>query len=247
MVAAVSREVQSVVLLLLGGAVLRISLTDVHLRYVQEWMLPALVAAGLVLVLLGLAAAWYDGLVERRPRTADAGVAASHGHDHAGGPRVAWLLLTPVLAIFLVAPPALGSYAAERDSGGVTDPGDTGYPPLPPGEPVETTILDYSTRAVWDEGRTLEGRTVRLTGFVSPREQGGWFLTRIALSCCAADGRAFKVEVVDGPDAPPVDTWVEVTGEWVANGAVLDDDAVPAVRVLDLTEIDIPRNPYENG
>jgi uncharacterized membrane protein YcgQ (UPF0703/DUF1980 family) len=36
----------------------------------------------------------------------------------------------------------------------------------------------------------------------------------IAMSCCAADGRAVKVKVL-GQRAPPADTWVEVTGTSV--------------------------------
>ncbi|HEX6245842.1 MAG TPA: hypothetical protein VFZ61_33185, partial [Polyangiales bacterium] len=36
-----------------------------------------------------------------------------HGHDHGHHePRVGWLLILPVLGLLLVAPPALGSYAA---------------------------------------------------------------------------------------------------------------------------------------
>ena len=44
-----NREAQSVVALLVGGAVLRISLTDVYLRYVKEGLRPFLIAAGLLM------------------------------------------------------------------------------------------------------------------------------------------------------------------------------------------------------
>jgi len=46
----VNRQGQAVVLLLLGGAVLKASLTDLYLRYVKEGLRPFLILAGLVLV-----------------------------------------------------------------------------------------------------------------------------------------------------------------------------------------------------
>jgi uncharacterized repeat protein (TIGR03943 family) len=245
MVAAVNREVQSVLLVLLGGAVLRISLGDTYLRYVKEGLQPFLLAAGGILLLLGLASAWYDGLA--RPLPGPASTAADddgHGHDTLHGPRVAWMLLLPVLAIFLVAPPALGSYAAARDAGTVAQPADGSFPALPAGDVVDLGVVDFATRAVWDVGRSLEGRTVALTGFVTPDGAGGWYLTRISLSCCAADGRATKVAVRGAP-APPADRWVRLTGEWVPDGPAMTDDAVPAITARDVVEVDAPRNPYE--
>ena len=229
---------QGVLLVLLGGAVLRISLTDVHLRYVKPEFAPLLVVGGAVLLVLGLISVLFD----RAPGEQD-----GHGHPPGTGPRTAWLLLLPVLAIFLVAPPALGSYAASRDAGTVADPGAADYPPLPAGDPAETTVLDYATRAVWDQGRTLAGRTVRITGFASPAEDGGWFLTRIALSCCAGDGRAYKIKVIGGPAAPPPDAWVEVTGEHVATGVPPGEDVIPGIRALEVAPVPAPRNPYDPG
>ena len=245
-----NREVQSVLLVLLGGAVLRISLTDVHLRYVKPEFAPALVVGGAVLLALGL----VGGVLDRAP-TGDSDSDSDrdgHGHGRGTGPPVAWLLLLPVLAIFLVAPPALGSYAAARDAGTVADPGPSDYPPLPAGDPIETSVLDYATRAVWDQGRTLTGRTVRITGFVSLAEDSAasgntWFLTRIALSCCAADGRAFKIGILDDLQAPPADTWVEVTGEYVPTDVPPGEDVIPLLRAEQVRTVPPPRNPYDEG
>ena len=67
----------------------------------------------------------------------------THGrrHDHGGhGPRVAWLLLLPVLTIFLVAPPALGSYAALDDADSVPQP-SASCRRFPPGDPVEMAVV----------------------------------------------------------------------------------------------------------
>lgn len=45
-----NRQAQAVVLLLLGGAVVRASVTDLYLRYVKEGLRPFLIAAGLLLI-----------------------------------------------------------------------------------------------------------------------------------------------------------------------------------------------------
>jgi uncharacterized repeat protein (TIGR03943 family) len=260
----VNREAQSVVLFVLGVAVLRISIDGSYLRYVKEWLQPLLIASGAGLVILALVAAWADGLLRRLPEQRAAPVSSGDGtaapagdspdadaeghadaHEHAG-PRVAWLLLLPVLAIFLIAPPALGSYAASRDAGTVAQPADdAGLPPLPPGDPVTMSLSDYSVRAIWDEGRTLQGRMIKMSGFVTPREDGGWHLTRMALNCCAADARAVKVEIRGGPDLPP-DTWVEVVGQWSPTAKDVDVlDAIPALVPSDVRKIEQPREPYE--
>jgi uncharacterized repeat protein (TIGR03943 family) len=264
----VTREVQSVLLVLVGGALLRISLTDAYLRYVKEGLQPFLVASGVLILLLGLASVWFDGLLRATPRAepdaagaAGAATAADaagdvavathdgpsavdeHGHAH-GGPAIAWLLALPVVAIFVVAPPALGSYAAGRESGSVAAPQDSSFPPLPDADVVVMPVSDYAVRAVWDAGTSLDGRTVRLTGFVTPRPGGGWFLSRMALSCCAADARAIKVEVRDAA-APPADTWVELTGRWRPSAEPRSDDGVPVIAAQEVRQVEAPRETYE--
>ncbi|HEV2870085.1 MAG TPA: TIGR03943 family protein, partial [Actinomycetota bacterium] len=94
------RRTQAAMLLLVGGVALWLGLTDAALAYVRGALRPPLVASGVVL--LGLA------LVALRGR--DPG---GYGHDH-GAPRSGWLLALPVLVLLLVAPPALGSFAASR-------------------------------------------------------------------------------------------------------------------------------------
>jgi uncharacterized repeat protein (TIGR03943 family) len=265
-VVAVTREVGSVILILVGGAVLRISVTDVFLRYVKPDLRPWLIVSALVLLVLG---AWgvFDVVREARDESdAAAGgegetehthTAEEHvedgpsGHHHAPGhvgPRTAWLLVLPVAAIFLVAPPALGAFTAERQgttvaapSSGLEDP----FPPLPEGVTVEMAVSDYSARAVWDDGRTLAGRSVALTGFVSAAPDGGWYLTRLALSCCAADAYAVKVKVLGVDVRPQDDTWITVTGAWVPGGGTQSPDAIPWLQAASVAETLEPVQPYE--
>jgi len=238
----VNREAQSVLLVLVGGAVLRITLDGTYLRYVKAGLWPFLLGTAVVILAIGIVS-----LIDVTFRRDSPGRSEGHtGHGHAPGevPRAAWLLALPVFAIFLVAPPALGSYAASRDTGTVAAPADDGFPPLPPGDPVAMPVSEYAVRAVWDAGRSLAGRTVRLSGFVTPDRDGGWFLTRIALSCCAADGQAIKVET-RGAEPLPADTWVEVIGRYEPSAAAEPEDAVPVLAVETLRQIPPPADPYE--
>jgi uncharacterized repeat protein (TIGR03943 family) len=286
--AAVNREAQSVVLFLLGGAILRISATDVYLRYVKEGLRPFLLASGVLLVAIAgvtlyrevfsrsaeaderAATALHDG-TDEPPVPAHAraeGHVAAHGtpeehapahardaeeqpahhaagHAHAG-PRVAWLLVLPVFAVFLIGPPALGSYAAGR--GGTSVAKQSRYAPLPAGDPVTLPVLDYASRAVWDRGASLEGRRVRVTGFVSPRPAGGVYLTRMILTCCAADGRPVKVALSGQvPAGLTADTWIEVTGRYDArtDKDTTNDETIPYLEVESMRAVPQPAQPYE--
>lgn len=267
-----NRDTQSVLLLLVGGALVRISVDDTYLRYVKGWLQPGLIAAGVVLVVIALVSLWREHLADpaHRPATgaaggpapgaadaappavpaadgADPGAAEVAGHDHGhGGPRVAWLLLLPVLAIFVVAPPALGSYAAARGSSEITEPGDSDFAPLPAGDPVTTTLLDYATRAIWDGGRSLDGRRVRLVGFVSPRPDGGYDLTRLVVACCAGDSRPVRVEIQDGDRGFAADTWIAVTGSYGGVVPRKGDEQVPVLRADTVEEVSAPADPYES-
>ncbi|MDX3695659.1 TIGR03943 family protein [Streptomyces europaeiscabiei] len=244
----------ALVLILCGAAVLRITLfSELYLRYVQPGLRLYLIASGGLLLALGLAAA----LVVARSRRADeedAEVAQhahderhqdhSHGHDHTHGPRVAWLLTVPALALLLFPPPALGSYSAERAAAEYAAQGIGWFPALPKGDPVELTLAEFTSRAMYDSGRTMKGRTIRMTGFVT-KDGDTWYVTRLLISCCAADARPDKIEI-RRIDAPPTDAWVTVTGTWHPKGRLGSEEAWPPV--LDGTSakrVPQPENPYE--
>ncbi|MFC8436247.1 TIGR03943 family putative permease subunit [Streptomyces sp. NPDC057253] len=242
-------------LVLVGAAVLRISLlSELYLRYVQAGLRPYLVTSGAVLVLLGAVMA----VVRRTERGEDEEDGedheggpegeGEHGHGHGvAGPRVAWLLALPALALLLFPPPALGSYSAEREAAQRAAQGVGTFPALPAGNPVELTLGEFGSRAVYDSGRSLSGRTVRMTGFVTHGDDGTWYLTRLFVTCCAADATTSKVEVRGAADgAPPVDAWVTVTGTWHPKGRLGTDSGWPPV--LDASEVRRvaqPADPYE--
>lgn len=233
-----NRQAQGVVLLLLGGAVLRASLTDLYLRYVKEGLRPFLIAAGLVLVAAAVATLWY----ELRPAGEEHD---GHGHHE---PRVGWLLILPVLGLLLVAPPALGSFAAGQ-AGSVQPSQDVSdYPPLPAGDPVRISVLDYASRALFDQGRSIGDRRVRLTGFVATGPDGEPILARMILSCCAADGRPVKLGLTgDVPAGLADDTWVEVTGRHTdrVGRDPVNDAEIPYLEVESWRQVPAPKQPYE--
>lgn len=238
-----SREAQSLLVTLLGAASLRLSFTDVYLRYVKEGLRPFLLIAGFLLVVIGVVSLWRDVVVRRSSDELVSQAEEHAGHDHAHGPAVAWLLVLPIMAIFLVAPPALGAYAAGRGSSTVAKP-DTGFPALPKGDPVPLTLTDYAGRAVWDEG-SLSGRTVRMRGFVAPRPGGGYYLARLTIACCAADSRPVKISVRGAEASFPADAWIELTGRHTPGIERTGSDVVPRIQAVSVREISPPRQPYE--
>jgi uncharacterized repeat protein (TIGR03943 family) len=134
------------------------------------------------------------------------------------------VFLFPALSLLLYAPPALGAYTASRESAkAVTHQDD--FDPLPATSPIPITLSDFTRRVQQDATRAIKGRTVQMTGFVTSATQSdSWFLTRIMISCCAADAQSVKVRIY-GPPAPPANTWVAVTGTWHPRGAPAALDA----------------------
>lgn len=242
------RDIGGVLLILIGGAVLRITIAGTYLFYVKESTRPWLLISGVVLVTLGIWAL-ADVLRHPDPNGHHAGHSDAEHHHEGGdghvhpGSKAAWLLLLPVLTIFLVAPPALGAFTAERSTASIAPLSDA-PPPLAAGNPVPDLLSDYAARAVWDDGHSLTGRTVSLVGFATPAK-GGWYLTRLSLTCCAADAVTVKILTVDPPSTPAPNTWVQVVGQWVPGGGTQSETAIPWVKVSSMTTIKAPSDPYE--
>src|SRR3981081_1920178 len=109
------RETANVLLVLLGGALLKIALNGSYLRYVKPTVFPWLVTSGVVILLLAAFAIVRDAVAWSGTPRVQQDVTGQHGDDHQ--PRSPWLLVLPVLAIFLVAPPALGADTVTRAGG----------------------------------------------------------------------------------------------------------------------------------
>jgi putative membrane protein len=264
----VNRQAQAVVLFLVGVAVLRAGFTDLHLRYVKAELRPLLLLAGAVLVVTAAATLWYERRARRTAHgdtgTAEAGTTEEGGSDGSSGgggsdhdghgpghvhrePRVSWLLVLPLVALILVAPPALGSYSAMR-AGTALQQQPWGYQKLPDGDPVRLGLADYAGRAAYDHGRSLGGRRVEVTGFLALDSDGTPYLVRMTLNCCAADAQPLKVGL--SGELPPVlrpDTWVRVTGTYTARRAKdpVNDGVIPFLKVSGVRPVQAPRDPYD--
>lgn len=165
--------------------------------------------------------------------------------DHQPAPRW-WVgyaaMLTPLLLVFVVPEPNLGSLAASRKSaGGVVSSAALQPPTLEPGEEVSFTEISYALES--EEYATAlgigEGYEVDLTGFVSVGEEFSSdkiALTRFSIFCCAADAVPYTVAVrpPDG-ESYPLDTWLRVRGALTREGAtfVVDADSIETVEPPD--------------
>ncbi|CAL9598381.1 hypothetical protein SUDANB121_05401 [Nocardiopsis dassonvillei] len=262
-----NRIAQGLTLVLLGAAALTATVpTNLYLNWVQPAFQPFLIAAGLAMAVLGvwLVVAELRGEAAEEEHghhphagTDDAvaeayGHGGGHGHDHSRAPRVAWLLLLPVLAVFVVAPPALGSYTVQSTASESSAPPpreersgqfDDGLAEAAPGEVVPMDLRQFVMRAWIDEDRLLAGRTVELTGFAVPTDDG-WYLARLQMACCAADAVVNKVLITDVP-APEADSWWTVRGTWVEPEGELYDVNEHRFTVTEMEEVTDPPDPYE--
>ncbi|MEV4058065.1 TIGR03943 family protein [Amycolatopsis sp. NPDC049688] len=235
------RETQNILLILLGGALVKIAVNGDYLRYVKPAQQPWVIAGGAVMVLLGAVAIVRDLLARRA-------VPGDHdGHSHSARP--AWLLLVPVLAVFLVAPPALGADSVIRTEARVpasaAAANAAAFPALPAGDVVPLSVNEFVSRAGWDAAGTLNGRTVSLTGFVVHTE-GSTLLARLVISCCAADAFPVTVRLRGGEaDHLASDAWIQVTGQVVPGTATKASNYTPDFTPASLTTVPTPKDPYE--
>ncbi|AVH60391.1 MULTISPECIES: TIGR03943 family putative permease subunit [Streptomyces] len=264
-----NRQAQAAVLFLVGASVLHAGATDVYLRYVKAGLRPLLLGAGVVLIVTAVATVWYEvrgrrvtpgsGPEDDHSDTREHGTGHEHGsgggHEHGHGhghahrePRVSWLLVLPLLALILVAPPALGSYSAMRTGTALQAP--FGYPALPAGDPLPLSLVDYAGRAAYDQGRSLGDRRIRITGFVALDRSGTPYLVRMALNCCAADAQPVKVGLTGR--IPPVlqpDTWLEVTGTYTSERTKdpVNGGIIPFLDVSLARPVPAPHDPYDES
>jgi uncharacterized repeat protein (TIGR03943 family) len=217
--------------MLVGAVVLRLTVTDTYRRYVKGGMGVWLTIAGVAIVLLGLVT-----LVRavRRSRPA-------HDHDHNVG--VGWLLLAPIAALLLVAPPTLGSYGVGRAAANVNIKAGAGvFKPMQRGvEPLQMTLLEFGQRAYDHHGTSFNGAPVKLVGFVAGDVDGGFELARYTISCCAADAAPIVVRVLGTSGDPAArDQWVTVTGTFRPGGG-----DIPDLIATSVAQIPAPEDPYE--
>ena len=218
-------------------------------NYLQPTFRPWILATGLALLGLALWTLWE--LAFHLP---------SASADNPMRPS-AWMLLVPLMLATLSAPDPLGAAVmgstAVGGAAGTTSAstarqtqqrqmtrvgrnadGTIAYPPL--GEDTnEVTLEELAQRFTFGSKPELEGKTVRVVGFVTPADDGGWRVSRFKIYCCAADAIPYMANIADAP-APPVDTWVDLVG--TVDTRTSPDN--PVIHVTQLKTIPQPKIPY---
>jgi uncharacterized repeat protein (TIGR03943 family) len=241
------RRTQGVMLLTVGAMALWLGLSDATLSYVRAWLRLPLAASGVVLLVLALATLRWGSGEDQAP--------AGHDHGHGDrGPRSAWLLVVPVLVLLLVAPPALGSYAASRRAPGAGGDPSGDFPALsePVGGAVPLAVSEFVSRALYDQRRSLAGVRVRMLGFVTPADKPGegYRLARFNFFCCAADATTYEVAVRGDSTPRRADQWLLVEGRWLpepAAKATAPSTRRPVLIVDSVTPVDPPADRYEHN
>ncbi|MFJ9631469.1 TIGR03943 family putative permease subunit [Streptomyces sp. NPDC101175] len=192
-------------------------------------------------------AAHAEAVGEEHGEPAGHGGHGGHAHVHRE-PRISWLLLLPLFALILVAPPALGSYSAVRTGTAIQQP--YGLAKLPASNPLTIGLVDYATRAVYDHGHSLGDRQLKVTGFVALDKSGAPYLVRMALNCCAADAQPVKIALTG--KIPPVlqpDTWLLVTGTYSAKQTKdpVNNRPIPYLQVTEAKPVPTPKDPYDES
>jgi putative membrane protein len=178
-----------------------------------------------------------------------------HDHEHdqesVVSPFNLWIMLIPLLIGILIPARPLGASA-------ISSKGFTTSSALISSqaashqfetESEQRDILDWVTLFdVEDDLKPLMGQQAAVVGFVYHDERlpkGQFFVSRIVVSCCAADGFPV-VMIVDWPEAASLkqDTWVRVSGPLDKTYFDKQPQAIPFIRAKTVEIVPQPDYPY---
>ena len=240
-----NRSGRAIIMVFAGAMLARLLASGGFGFFVQQRMEIPLILAAAALLIFGI----IEVIASWREETTD-----PESSRRQRGPAVGWLLALPLLVLVAAAPTALGAAAAERVDAYTPTRTEEFFQPLADSdEPVEMRVFDFLNRAVWDEEKSLEGRTVRLEGLVVNDElhTEGFTLTRFLVSCCAADGIPLQVDLHDVGQSFDDDTWVIADVQWIEPDLPYNElpsgERRIAATVVEITAVPGARNdPYES-
>lgn len=186
-----------------------------------------------------------------------------HGHDHGGahdheadaapasprrvlataGTVTGGIVASGVVIAALVLPPASLSVELAMSRAGEQTALFVGA------DDVTLGVADTATFGVGDWASVFatatntaayDGKTVSLTGFVTPADADGVNLTRLVITHCVIDAQTATLPVTIDAGEFPTGQWVQVEGTVKA-----DADGRLHVEPTSVTEIDEPGDPYE--
>ncbi|BBZ57415.1 TIGR03943 family putative permease subunit [Mycolicibacterium phocaicum] len=218
-----SRETQNILVLLIGLSTGLIAVKGTYLNFVKPALFPWLLVAAVLLVALAVVCLVRD--LRQGPPA---------GHHHRG--LLAWLLLVPVALTAFVSVPPMSAVGAETVTAAVAPP-KRAFPPLPADGVVP--LPEVVLRAAADSTKSLEGRTITVTGFTM-----GDDLARVVIVCCAADAQLARVHLTGALGVHPNDTWLKVQGKVIPGTSNPSTNFVPTMEVTSADPIPKPRNTY---
>lgn len=104
----------------------------------------------------------------------------------------------------------------------------------------ELTIGDIADRFTCGDKDSLNGKQVRISGFLSEGSDGHWQLNRYKIFCCAAHALPYSVILVGELEDPVEDQWYEVTGTLNTESS----DLIPDLQIEQMQQIPQPQVPY---
>ncbi|GAY14781.1 TIGR03943 family protein [Mycobacterium sp. shizuoka-1] len=230
------RETENTLLLIVGIALVMVTVTGAYTRYVKTSMLPWLAISAVVVIALALVSIARD--------IRNGGAATEHS-DHAHHSGIVWLLVVPVVLLIFVVPPALSARAAAPATVSVTNA--RSFPPLPPGNAPVVSLPEVLMRVAVGKVGGLDGKAITTTGFTL-RDGDRVDLAKIVIICCAADAQLARLHL-SGPAAAtaaalPENTWLRVEGTVPAGQTYSGTSSIPTLEVSVVTRIDPPANTY---
>ena len=230
------RETENTLLLIVGIALVMVTVTGAYTRYVKPSMLVWLAASAVLVIALALVAIVRD--------VRAGGAHPEHGdHSHRNG--IVWLLVLPVVLLIFVVPPALSARAAAPVTVSVTNA--RSFPSLPPGPAPVVSLPEVLMRVAVGKVGGLDGRQITVTGFTM-RDGDHVDLAKIVIICCAADAQLARLHL-SGPAAPmaaafPENTWIQVQGTVPAGQTFTGTSSIPTLEVSSVVRVDPPANTY---
>ena len=229
------RETENTLLLIIGIALVMVTVTGAYTRYVKPAMLPWLGASAGVLIALALIAIAHD---------IRGGKAHEHrGHTHRNG--IVWLLVVPVVLLIFVVPPALSARATTPATISVSNA--RSFPPLPGGRAPTVSLPEALMRIAVGPVGGLDGRAITVSGFTM-RDGDRVYLAKIVIVCCAADAQLARLQLSGAAASVaaglPENTWVRVEGVVPPGQTYTGTDSVPTLEVSNVVRIDPPANSY---
>lgn len=172
-----------------------------------------------------------------------------HDHDPAPAPINLLIMLIPLLVGILIPARPLGSATVSAKGLAAASPliSSQSVSRQLETESEQRDILDWVTLFYFEENLDpFLGEQASVIGFVYFDEQlpeGRFFVSRIIVSCCAADGFAV-VMIVDWPAAASLeqDTWVRVTGP--VDKVTFKEQVTPLIRAESVEIVPQPEQPY---